>query len=332
MDNSAVSLNNLSRSFQGVAAVDSVTLKIEKGELFGLLGPNGAGKTTIIKMLTTMLRPSSGTASIFGHDITRETDAVRSSIGVVFQDATLDGKLTGRENLDFHAQLYNLDRDVRRKRIEEILGLVDLRDKADVLVEKYSGGMQRRLAIARGLINHPQLLVLDEPTLGLDAQTRRHIWEYIRELNVREEITILLTTHYMEEADQLCKRVAIIDEGRIVALDAPERLKDTVVGADTIIMQVQHGGEALLESLRSFSWVLSSKSVDGQFVFRVDDAQSRIPQMITEACMNRATVTTVCAVGPTLEDVFLKLTGRAMREGESPGNPMSKKWLWRRGS
>lgn len=332
MDNSAVSLNNLSRSFQGVAAVDSVTLKIEKGELFGLLGPNGAGKTTIIKMLTTMLRPSGGTASVFGYDIARETDAVRSCIGVVFQDATLDGKLTGRENLDFHAQLYNLDRDVRRRRVDEVLDLVDLRDKADLLVEKYSGGMQRRLAIARGLINHPQLLVLDEPTLGLDAQTRRHIWEYIRELNVREEMTILLTTHYMEEADQLCRRVAIIDEGRIVALDAPERLKDTVVGADTIIMQVQHGGEALLESLRSFSWVLSSEAVDGQFVFRVDNAESRIPQMITEACMNRAKVTSVCSVGPTLEDVFLRLTGRAMREGESPGNPMNKRWLWRRES
>lgn len=332
MDNSAVSLNNLSRSFQGVAAVDSVTLKIEKGELFGLLGPNGAGKTTIIKMLTTMLRPSGGTASVFGHDIARETDAVRSCIGVVFQDATLDGKLTGRENLDFHAQLYNLDRDVRRKRIEETLDLVDLRDKADVMVEKYSGGMQRRLAIARGLINHPQLLVLDEPTLGLDAQTRRHIWEYIRELNVREEMTILLTTHYMEEADQLCRRVAIIDEGRIVALDTPDRLKDAVVGADTIIMQVQNGGEALLESLHSFSWVLSSEAANGQFVFRVDDAESRIPQMITEACMNRAKVTSVCSVGPTLEDVFLRLTGRAMREGESPGNPMNKRWLWRRES
>lgn len=166
MDASAISLNNLCKTFQGIRAVDNVTLEIEKGEIFGLLGPNGAGKSTLIKMLTTMLRPSSGTASILGHDIIQEMDAVRSCIGVVFQDATLDGKLTARENLDFHAQLYNIGRNMRSKRIDEVLDLVDLRDKADVMAEKYSGGMQRRLAIARGLINHPQVLFLDEPTLG----------------------------------------------------------------------------------------------------------------------------------------------------------------------
>lgn len=232
MDNLAISLNNLCKSFQGVHAVDNVTLEIKKGELFGLLGPNGAGKSTIIKMLTTMIRPSSGTATVMGHDIIKDNDAVRSCIGVVFQDATLDKKLTGRENLDFHAQLFGLDRDVRRKRIEEVLELVNLRDKADVPVEKYSGGMQRRLAIARGFINHPQVLFLDEPTLGLDAQTRRSIWEYINELNMREEKTIVLTTHYMEEADQLCKRVAIMDHGKIIALDSPQKLKNSI-GSDT---------------------------------------------------------------------------------------------------
>lgn len=221
MDSSAISLNKLCKIFQDTQAVDNVTLDIEKGDIFGLLGPNGAGKSTIIKMLTTMLRPSSGTASIFGHDIIQEMAAVRSCIGVVFQDATLDGKLTGRENLDFHAQLYGLDRDARHKRIKEVLELVELCDKADVMIEKYSGGMQRSLAIARGLINHPKVLFLEEPTLGLDAQIRRHIWEYIKELNVREGITILLTTHYMEEADRLCKRVAIIDKGQVVALDYP---------------------------------------------------------------------------------------------------------------
>jgi ABC-2 type transport system ATP-binding protein len=332
MHNSAISLNNLCKCFQRVAAVDRVNLKIEKGEIFGLLGPNGAGKSTLIKMLTTMLRPSSGTASILGHDIIQEMDAVRSCIGVVFQDATLDGKLTARENLDFHAQLYNIGRNIgrnmRSKRIDDVLDLVDLRDKADVMVEKYSGGMQRRLAIARGLINHPQVLFLDEPTLGLDAQTRHHIWEYVKELNVREGMTILLTTHYMEEADQLCKRVAIIDHGKIVAVDTPQELKSTV-GADTIIMQVRDGGESLLEALSSFSWIVSSEAADGQLVLRVDAAQSRIPQVIIEACMNRATVTSVCAVEPTLEDVFLKFTGRSMREGESFGNPMSK-WQQRR--
>ncbi|OPY56216.1 MAG: Trehalose/maltose import ATP-binding protein MalK [Methanosaeta sp. PtaU1.Bin112] len=328
MDTSTISLSNLCKLFQGVPAVDNVTLEIKKGEIFGLLGPNGAGKSTLVKMLTTMLRPSGGTASVLGHDIIQEMDAVRSCIGVVFQDATLDGKLTGRENLDFHAQLYNIGRDMRSKRINEVLELVDLRDKEDMLVETYSGGMQRRLAIARGLINHPQVLFLDEPTLGLDAQTRRHIWEYIKELNAREGMTILLTTHYMEEAERLCKRVAIIDHGKIVAMDTPEALKNTV-GADTIIMQVRNGGDFLLEALSSFSWVISSEAVDGQLVLQVDDAQSRIPQVIIEACMNRATVTSVSVVEPTLEDVFLRFTGRSMREGESFGDLMSK-WQQRR--
>jgi ABC-2 type transport system ATP-binding protein len=305
-----------------------VNLKIEKGEIFGLLGPNGAGKSTLIKMLTTMLRPSSGTASILGHDIIQEMDAVRSCIGVVFQDATLDGKLTARENLDFHAQLYNIGRNIgrnmRSKRIDDVLDLVDLRDKADVMVEKYSGGMQRRLAIARGLINHPQVLFLDEPTLGLDAQTRHHIWEYIKELNVHEGMTILLTTHYMEEADRLCERVAIIDKGRIMALDTPEHLKDAV-GTDMITMQVQNDGEFLLKVLSNFPWVSSFEMLNGQLVLHVDDAPSRIPRVIIEAAKNNITINSVISEKPTLEDVFLKFTGRSMREGEAIGAPISKR-------
>jgi ABC-2 type transport system ATP-binding protein len=324
MDASAISLNNLCKTFQGIRAVDNVTLEIEKGEIFGLLGPNGAGKSTLIKMLTTMLRPSSGTASILGHDIIQEMDAVRSCIGVVFQDATLDGKLTARENLDFHAQLYNIGRNMRSKRIDDVLDLVDLCDKADVMVEKYSGGMQRRLAIARGLINHPQVLFLDEPTLGLDAQTRHHIWEYIKELNVHEGMTILLTTHYMEEADRLCERVAIIDKGRIMALDTPEHLKDAV-GTDMITMQVQNDGEFLLKVLSNFPWVSSFEMLNGQLVLHVDDAPSRIPRVIIEAAKNNITINSVISEKPTLEDVFLKFTGRSMREGEAIGDPISKR-------
>jgi ABC-2 type transport system ATP-binding protein len=324
MDASAISLNNLCKTFQGIRAVDNVTLEIEKGEIFGLLGPNGAGKSTLIKMLTTMLRPSSGTASILGHDIIQEMDAVRSCIGVVFQDATLDGKLTARENLDFHAQLYNIGRNMRSKRIDDVLDLVDLCDKADVMVEKYSGGMQRRLAIARGLINHPQVLFLDEPTLGLDAQTRHHIWEYIKELNVHEGMTILLTTHYMEEADRLCERVAIIDKGRIMALDTPEHLKDAV-GTDMITMQVQNDGEFLLKVLSNFPWVSSFEMLNGQLVLHVDDAPSRIPRVIIEAAKNNITINSVISEKPTLEDVFLKFTGRSMREGEAIVDPISKR-------
>ncbi len=321
MDLPDISLQGLSKSFQALKAVDNLNLDIERGELFGLLGPNGAGKSTIIKMLTTVTHPTEGTAKIHGHDITKEPDAVRSCIGVVFQNSSLDRKLTGRENLDFHARMYGLRGNLRRERIEEVLKLVDLKDKADVMVEKYSGGMQRRLAIARGLIHHPKVLFLDEPTLGLDAQTRRHIWKYIKDMNLRENMTIVLTTHYMEEADQLCERMAIIDQGKIVALDTPENLK-SLIGNDTIVMHVQSGGEMLLQSLSVFPWITSSEALDGRLLLRVDDAQSRIPQVIIEACMNRATVSSLSIVEPTLEDVFLKLTGRKMRDAEDSADSM----------
>jgi len=325
----SISLQGLSKSFKGVQAVDNVTLEIAKGELFGLLGPNGAGKSTIIKMLSTMIRPSRGTAQILGHDITKEKDAVRSYIGVVFQDATLDGKLSGRENLDFHAQLYGLDRYSRRKRIDEVLDLVDLSDKANIMVEKYSGGMQRRLAIARGLINHPQVLFLDEPTLGLDAQTRYHIWNYIKEMTAREEMTIVLTTHYMEEADRLSNRVAIMDKGKIVALDTPKKLRN-YVNSEMIVMQVKNGGEHLQDVFGNFSWVLSSEAFDGQLLLHVDDAPLRIPQLIIEATKNNAMITSVDFEKPTLEDVFLKFTGRSMRQCEAFGDPMNK-WRMQKG-
>jgi len=329
VDHPAISLQSLSKSFQNIIAVDSIDLEIAKGELFGLLGPNGAGKSTIIKMLTTMVHPSKGKVKILGHDTILEKNMVRSLIGVVFQDATLDAKLTAKENLEFHAQLYGLNWEMRLKRIEEVLQLVDLRDKADVIVENYSGGMQRRLAIARGLINHPQVLFLDEPTLGLDAQTRRYIWEYIKELNMCEDMTILLTTHYLEEADQLCERVAIMDKGRIVALDTPERLKN-YVGADKIVMQVQNASESFLHALRSFPWIISSNTLEDQLVLHVDDAQSRIPQVIIEAFRENVTITSVNVVEPSLEDVFLKFTGRNIREVEAFADPLSKPWLRRK--
>jgi len=203
---------------------------VEEGEIFGFLGPNGAGKTTTLNMLATLLKPTSGTALVDGHDILKEPDAVRRSIGMVFQDPTLDTELTGRENLDFHGRLYGLSREVRRRRIEEVLEVVQLADRADEFVKTYSGGMKRRLEIARGLMHYPRVLFLDEPTLGLDPQTRRAIWDYIRRLNREEEVTIILTTHYTEEADQLCDRVQIIDFGRIVALDTPENLKAKLEG------------------------------------------------------------------------------------------------------
>jgi len=222
---------NLTKIFdKSLVAVDHVSFNVEEGEVLGFLGPNGAGKTTTLNMLSTLLRPTSGTAIVNGHDILKEPDAVRRSIGFVFQDPTLDIELTGRENLDFHGRVYGLKRDVRQQRIEEMLEVVQLTDRADDFVKTYSGGMKRRLEIARGLLHYPKVLFLDEPTLGLDPQTRRAIWEHIQRLNQDENVTIILTTHYTEEADYLCDRIQIIDFGKIVALDTPDKLKARLEG------------------------------------------------------------------------------------------------------
>ena len=325
----AISLHGLTKRFGDLVAVDGVDLEIKKGELFGLLGPNGAGKSTIIKMLTTMLKPSGGEARVWGHDIVNERNDVRSSIGVVFQDPSVDDMLTGRENLDFHGRMYGLERAERKERIEEVLELVDLTDKADVKMQDYSGGMQRRLEIARGLMHHPHVLFLDEPTLGLDAQTRRHIWQYIREMNRQEGVTIILTTHYMEEADYLCQRVAIIDGGRIVALDTPGNLKG-MIGAETITLEAEKGGEALIAALRSFDWIRSASSSNGTIELQVDHAQSRIPEVMLQAVRNDAVIRSVGLHEPTLEDVFLKFTGKRIRAAEGSANSMIAKMHRRR--
>lgn len=329
-DAPAIVMQSLQKRFSELVAVDSVDLQIEKGELFGLLGPNGAGKSTIIKMLTTMLVPTGGRAWVWGHDISAERNAVRSAIGVVFQDPALDGMLTARENLDFHGRMYGMNRSLRKRRIDEVLQLVDLNDRANVKVEDYSGGMQRRLEIARGLMHHPQVLFLDEPTLGLDAQTRRHIWQYIRDMNRQEGVTIVLTTHYMEEADYLCDRVAIIDQGRIVALDTPEILKD-LIGADVITLEIQDHGQKLLQSVRSLPWVKSASNSNGTVEIMVDHAQSRIPEVMAIACRDGVSVKTVGLHEPTLEDVFLKFTGKKIRaEGPSNGKKAMMPAHWRR--
>jgi len=236
-----------------VKAVDGISFNVKEGEILGFLGPNGAGKTTTLNMLSTLLRPTSGTATINGHDILTEPDAVRRSIGYVFQDTTLDIDLTGRENLDFHGRLYGLDRNMRQQRIRELLELVQLSDRADDLVKTYSGGMKRRLEIARGLLHHPKVLFLDEPTLGLDPQTRRSIWEHIQRLNQEKNVTIILTTHYTEEADYLCKRILIIDFGKIVALDTPGNLKARLEG-DVISLLFKNP-----ESIEKFRPLLENK-------------------------------------------------------------------------
>jgi len=249
----AIETKNLSKEFNGLKAVDGISFNVNKGEIFGLLGSNGAGKTTTIKMLATLLDPTRGEAKVWGFDIKKQKNEVRNSIGIVFQEPALDNRLTGRENLDFHARLYSLDEEIRKKRIEEVLEIVELKDKADVIVENYSGGMQRRLEIARGLMHYPKVLFLDEPTLGLDTQTRHRIWDYILSLNKKKQTTIILTTHYMEEVDYLCQRIAIIDFGKIVALDTPSNLKN-ILGGDVISIEATLAEKAFL-AFQKLSWV-----------------------------------------------------------------------------
>src|SRR5512136_180279 len=225
-----IETHQLTKSFGGLTAVDKLDITVESGEIFGFLGPNGAGKTTTISMLCTILKPTSGSARVNGFDIAKEAMQVRKSIGIVFQDPSIDDRLTGRENLYMHANLYGVPASEQRDRISRILKLVELEDRADDLLRTYSGGMRRRLELGRGLIHYPKVLFLDEPTLGLDPQTRDHIWKYIRELKEAHDTTVVLTTHYMDEADRLSDHIAIMDYGKIVVLDTPPKLKATLEG------------------------------------------------------------------------------------------------------
>jgi ABC-2 type transport system ATP-binding protein len=315
----AIRVENLTREFEGLVAVDHISFNVESGEIFGLLGPNGAGKTTTINILCTLLKPTSGYAEVAGFDVVEEKDRVRENIGVVFQELALDEKLTGRENLEFHAMMYGLRGEERRKKVEEVLGLVELYDKADMLVEKYSGGMKRRLEIARGFIHNPQVLFLDEPTLGLDAQTRRHIWDYIKELNRKYGMTIIITTHYMEEADYLCDRVAIIDNGKIIAMDTPQRLKD-ILGGDVITVEVEGDVERLLQCLKRQEWIKDTKRRDGFLDLTVEKGERRIPELINLSQKIGVNISYISLHKPSLEDVFIHFTGRSIREEEGEKN------------
>jgi len=306
-----IETENLTKTYNGLYAVDSLNLEVEEGEIFGLLGPNGAGKTTTLMMLTTLTPPSSGTARISGLDVVKKPDKVRESIGIVFQDPSSDDILTGYENLKLHGLLYDMPDDLREQRIKEVLALVDLTERKDDLVKKYSGGMRRRLEIARGLMHHPKVLFLDEPTLGLDPQSRGRIWEYIQVLARKEGITIVLTTHYMEEADRLCDRIGIIDRGKIVALDSPERLKKRL-GGDIIRLRAV-GLD--ISALKSLSYISEIQESEGVICLTVDDASGRLQEVLKVA----GKVESVEIRSPTLEDVFLHYTGRAIREGAPEG-------------
>ena len=309
-----IKTTNLTKKFGDFTAVDHISFSVNDGEIFGFLGPNGAGKTTTIKMLITLLNPTDGSADVAGFDIIKKRDDVRESIGVVFQEPALDTQLTGRENLDFHARMYGISKDKRKSRIEEVLALVDLKDKEEVLVKNYSGGMKRRLEIARGLMHYPTILFLDEPTLGLDAQTRRAIWEYIRKMNKEENTTIFLTTHYMDEADYLCDRIGIIDHGKIIVIDSTKNLKNSV-GNDLITLSCTDM-DKLRSRLEKEDWIKNIKSYDSFLTLGVEKGEEKIPMVFEIARAIDVKIKSISVGKPTLDDVFLHFTGRLMRNQE----------------
>jgi len=312
--NAAVEIRNLTRRFNDLTAVDNISFEIVSGEIFGLLGPNGAGKTTTLAMLATMLAPTSGSATVNGFDIGRDPDNVRRSIGIVFQDQSLDEELTAYENMDFHGRLYRIPAAVRKERIEELLNLVELFDRKNDSVKTFSGGMRRRLEIARGLLHHPQVLFLDEPTLGLDPQTRNHLWSYIATLAKEKGITIILTTHYMDEADRLCDRIAIIDHGKIIALDTPKNLRDGLGGDLVTIRSPDPAGVAA--ALRE-PWVARTEIHNDEVIISVKNADQYVSAVVTALNAHNVPIASIAISKPTLEDVFLSFTGKTIREQEA---------------
>jgi ABC-2 type transport system ATP-binding protein len=314
----AIHVEGLTRKFGDFTAVDGISFDVHENEVFGFLGPNGAGKTTTINMLCTLLRPSGGHAEVSGIDVSLDPAAVRQSIGLIFQDPSLDEQLTGRENLQFHAMLYDVSMKDFHRRTDELLKMVDLTEKADDLVRTYSGGMKRRLEISRGLLHRPKVLFLDEPTLGLDPQTRRHIWEYLFRLRERRGITMFMTTHYMDEAEN-CDRIAIIDHGQIVALDTPEALK-SLVGGDIVTVRTSDN-EAAMAKLSQMGAITARQGPEEQVIIETEKGDQFIPHMMAELSDGHEPldVRSVNLRRPTLEDVFIKLTGRAIREEEASG-------------
>lgn len=305
----AVVVDDLKKRFDDFEAVRGVSFEVAAGEVFGFLGPNGAGKSTTINMLCTLVRPTGGAARVAGYDVVTERDDVRRHIGLVFQDPTLDSNLTGEQNLRMHAELYGIEKQFVDARMEQVLRMVALWDRKDQKVMTYSGGMRRRLEIARGLMHSPRVLFLDEPTVGLDPQTRASIWGYIRELKENEDITIFMTTHYMDEAE-FCDRIAIMDHGEIVAIDTPTALKDSV-GVDTVRVHTEDDDRAI-EKLRE-EFDLEATVSEGAVTFGVASGEQFVPRLFAELGVP---IKSVNVNRPTLDDVFFKYTGSSIRDVE----------------
>jgi ABC-2 type transport system ATP-binding protein len=306
----AVEVSELTKRYGDIEAVRGIDFDVAPGETFGFLGPNGAGKSTTIKILCTLAVPTSGTARVAGYDVASQRDTVRRNIGLVFQETTLDLYLTAEQNLKFHADLYGVPKPVLNDRMKLVLEMVGLWDRRNSVVGTYSGGMKRRLEIARGLLHAPRVLFLDEPTVGLDPQTRTSIWEYIRELKKTEDITIFLTTHYMDEAEH-CDRIAIMDHGKIVAMDTPEKLKASV-GKDRVQITTGNDGAAIQELARDFD--IEAAVHDGAVTFGVTDGEEFVPRLFQRLT---TPIRSVSVSRPSLDDVFMSYTGRTIRDAEA---------------
>ena len=314
MNDKAISTKNLTKQYNDdVLAVDCVNLSISKNEIYALLGPNGAGKTTTISMLTTLLAPSSGHAQVSGLDTIQQAKLVRQQIGVTFQEIVLDPDLTGRETLDFHAKLYGISKSERVEKITELLKLVELEEAADRRTKTYSGGMKRRLELARGLITNPKVLFLDEPTQGLDPQNRTNIWDYIRVLRRDSDMTLLLTTHYMDEAEALADRVGIMDHGKIIIEGSPSELIDQM-GADSVRLSGEGNHDAFCKNTKELSFVKSFTQANGIIHVGVDSGNRRLVEIIEIANKSDFAIEDISISKPSLGDVFLKYTGRQLRD------------------
>jgi ABC-2 type transport system ATP-binding protein len=319
-----IKTNKLMKRFGSLVAVDNISFTVEEGEIFGFLGPNGAGKTTTINMLTTLLNPTGGYAEVGGLDVAKQDSKVREIVGLVPQDITVDDDLTGMENMMLQARLYHVPKQVAQERIKEALSLIDLTDSADRRVETYSGGMRKRLELAEGLIHYPKVLFLDEPTLGLDVQTRVVMWDYIKKLRDEHNITIFLTTHYMEEADSLCDRIAIIDHGKIVALNSPQNLKDSL-GGDIIELEFDGVQDSQIGTLKDMPLVKEVKQLDKTYVLKVPKGEKALPEIIENLLKMKLRISKVTLVKPTLDQVYLEYTGRSLRETKEETGE-----IWRR--
>jgi ABC-2 type transport system ATP-binding protein len=298
---------------ENVLAVDGVDLSVSANTIYALLGPNGAGKTTTMSILTTLIEPTTGSAQVVGFDVVRQAGEVRRRIGVTFQEMVLDDDLTGRQALDYHGKLYRQKAKQRQEKIAELLVLVELEDAADRRINTYSGGMKRRVELARGLMTSPEVLFLDEPTTGLDPQNRANIWDYIKNLKEQSGLTLLLTTHYMDEAEALADRVSIIDHGRIVVEGTPYELIDQM-GADTIRITGQGNSTSFIEKVQLLSFVQAVNASEGFIQIGVDSGNRRLAEVVSLAQSNSLTITDISVTKPSLGDVFLKYTGRQLRD------------------